>query len=412
MRVLPAVLVAVAVLTAGCGAPQPPAPPPVQPLPGTAQIWTRTEGWQQAPAMPAAAAQRRWSVPVPAGARTAANGTGVVVLAVPQGGGTRVDRLDLATGAPRWSVTVPGTDARVGLDGWARPVVTVEADTTTVLDAADGRVLWQAPRDQGDSVDALPDLLLVRSHTATTAVDRGTGARRWQVRHQIAPRDGALVVEDLAPTAGGPGTDGVADPATGEPRWTQQNPLFTDVTVVGDRFVRTADVEPGPDTVTAYDLATGAQRWTAEVDGIARAEVTPLDPDTLLVSGGGEVGLGAVAVSAVDGRVLWRTDRSPSTVLRLDGAPWAYREGDHAVTVLDGRTGAARQHQNAGSAVLAGGGIYVTDGVDVVANGLLDLAEHWRLPGVGDVYGLDPVPGGLVTVVGTAEPRTLAAYLT
>ncbi len=403
-------ILAAAALLAGCGAPVP-AAPPLQPLPAAAEIWTDGEGWQPVPTVPESAPPRRWSVPVPVGAETALDGSGVVVLAAPQGGSTRVERLDLATGMPRWSATVPGTAPQLSLRGHVRPVVVVEAGTVSVLDATDGRVLWQAPEDQGDSVDALPDLLLVRSLTGTTAVDRATGTRRWQVPRRIVPRDGALVIDGAADADTQLGIDGVADPATGAARWTQANPLFTDVTVVNDMFVRTADVEPGPDTVGAFDLATGTPRWSADVDGIGRAGVAPLDTGTLLISGGGGPGLGTAAVSVADGRVLWRAGRSPTGVLRLDGAPWAYVLDSGVGTVVDGRTGAARDHRTGGFAELAGGGWYTSDGGDVVATGLADLAEHWRIPGFGDLYGMDAVPGGIVAVIGRAEPRELVAHL-
>ncbi|ODU04859.1 MAG: hypothetical protein ABS81_08995 [Pseudonocardia sp. SCN 72-86] len=407
---------AVALALAGCGANSTdpaPAPPTAGPPPASAQVWSREEGFVDAPRVPAAEPVKHWAADVPVGAETAVSATGVVVRAVPDGDGTRVERLDLATGAVAWQGTAPGAPSQVTISGAAAPVVVVETGdprTVTVFDAADGRVLWQAPEDEGGLADALPDLLLVRAISRTTAIDRATGVRRWQVPYDVTARGGGLVVDGQADSATLSSVDGVADPATGQPLWTQTNPLFTDVTIVGGLFVRTADVEPGPDTVTAFDPATGVQRWTAAVDGIGRASVAPLADDTLLIAGGGGPGLGTVAVSATDGRVLWRADRPLATVLRLDGRTSVVQYDSYRVGIADARTGEVRTATTTGFADIAGGAFYTPDDQDVTATDLRDLAPRWRVAGVGDVYGMDAVPGGFVAVVGSAEPRSLVAY--
>lgn len=262
-------------------------------------------------------------------------------------------------------------------------------------------------RDRGDTVDALPDALLVRSFAETTAVDRTSGAERWRVPYDVTARPGGLVVQRSA--AGDTKTHGVADPATGAPRRTQDDPLSTDAHAPGDAYVRTAAVESGTDTVTLDDLATGAPRWTVPVPEIGRATVARLDPDTLLVSGDGS--RGSVALAVADGRQLWTTPTALVTPVRLDGAPLVVGFPERrSVVVADGRTGKTREATLRSTGRTVGAAVYTTDRGEVTATGLRDLRELWRVP-VGDVTDVDAVAGGFVAVVGRSGTRRLVGYL-
>jgi hypothetical protein len=235
------------------------------------------------------AGERRWVTSLDlrrdegVGAGRAALGAGVVVVPVDE---SRVVAIDRASGAERWSVSVPA----------------VRATAAGSDDAGTGIVLAS---DRGGRL---------------LAFEGQTGELRWSLELSDLPADGsplpAMWVRDgrvvVSWTTAGKGSRLlVADAATGTVAWQRDAPGWSGIPAVTTHAITLAEngevdgrrVVSG--TVTCLDLATGGIRWIRH----ARPDGAYL-PDLAAVAGRGLVAVldyrGTVrAFSLHDGRPMW-----------------------------------------------------------------------------------------------------------
>lgn len=380
--------------------------------------WDPVNGWQDLHAVPADPPTPAWDLAVDDGMNaTYWADADIVVDARRANGAVAVERIDIATGEPMWSVSVDlNGPLNLGLTPGNSAVV-VEADTPAfdvelaILDITDGRLIWQGPSDVGWT-SATDDLVIVEG----LAIDRASGDERWRYDYyNVTVRDGAVLAEvdnDI-----GDITDNyfaVLDPATGQERWRAPQPLFSDLHVIGKTVIVTYDNLDRPDEATAFDLATGAEQWRVELPPVGRAHVTPISDDLALVSAGGGVGDPGVAVLDVTtGAVVWQSsvDTEFSVGMELGGIPYIIVEDDDGYVVRDGTTGDRVTELELDEVNPVQGGVMGRDGDDVVMVGLPDGAEQWRITVSSDESFDDPIPGGFLTYRPDDEAYVLSGYL-
>lgn len=247
------------------------------------------------------------------------------------------------------------------------------------------------------------------------ALDARTGAPRWSrtlpllVQGQYLPGGNVLAHADLLLV---PGWDLFAlDRATGEVRWRYspqaEYPAAAGIALDGGRVF-----SPGAQRMHAVDAATGAPLWVADV---GERPFAPVAADGAVyfgtrarIAGSPVLGVGhAVALSAADGRVLWRTP--------LPGHPQFPNEGGanrpgalaHDLFIIAGRSGRVYgldrgtgqvRWEHVGATAYESG-VAVLDGVAVVAN--------LR----GDVEGLDAATGRRLwtTLLGSSVTTPIVA---
>jgi eukaryotic-like serine/threonine-protein kinase len=230
--------------------------------------------------------------------------------------------LDAATGAVRWTVSIPGFGGYpIAVDG---EDVYVDGPHLLALDRASGARRWELMignlSDGGYSRPAVDgDTVYVGGGDGRVyAVNRATGSTRWSTPVGAAGFSSAgptvsvagslvyAVSKDAEVTAFGDATVSghvrALDSATGEERWSQHvdglrafgsGPLVSGTTV----YVASS-------TLGAYDAATGVPRWTAPTGGTSLFSFTPpvLELGTVYVAGGdGRLH----AVDATSGRTIW-----------------------------------------------------------------------------------------------------------
>jgi tRNA A-37 threonylcarbamoyl transferase component Bud32/outer membrane protein assembly factor BamB len=284
--------------------------------------------------------------------------------------GQQLTLFDVASGAKRFSVTVPETvRAAATLDD--RAILDIGSGMLAV-DTAGGK-LWQQPPRRGtggprDGVAVTVDaghLLIQERYGGTvfvTLADPGTGLAVWTVSYDVPPPP--------LPPSGPPGDDGGPPPdgdgpppdgnrppppppelrdrlqarfagdlvalqtgqhlrisrlADGQGSWQQpfDRPV-SDVAVAGGRVIVAAD------QVTAHDLTTGAQQWNHQLRG-AQLAVTP---------GGAVVAASNTQLALLDpgSAVHWQVPLPPAMAVTMpDGLT---TDGNTAfLTVRDPRSG-------------------------------------------------------------------------
>jgi len=412
----------VAVVT-GCVSTVAPARPTGLPrLPAPSQVWDVEHGWVELPAAPATAPTERWRTPLAAGGRFAVDGvSGVIVVAEPGPTGTVVRRIDAGTGATTWTATAAaGNVTRVEVAGPPKaPVASVwvaapdGSTQLTVLDAADSRPLSQSLVADGTAfVSATAELVLIGTVQDTVGVDRATATQRWRSDREVHLQDGSLLIEDVTSK-----TYGVLDPATGTPRWERPRELFSDATITGDLVIVTQDQPGQTDSAAAYDLATGAPRWAApaRLPNVGWADVVGLTPATVLVEGG-EPGAFSAALDRDTGALRWQVPSVIAAVLTGGDAPLVLGRVDRRVAVFDGASGTTRataELANTLGPTIAGGVLYARDNNDVVALGLPDLVERWRVPGAAGADRTVPAAftAGFVAASTERGPGELVGFI-
>jgi outer membrane protein assembly factor BamB len=221
---------------------------------------------------------------------------GLLVANVDQVSHAKFVGLDPATGATRWTYSVPGGvfvgDAVLTDDG-GLAFRTGDTGMLTAIDASTGDVRWSRPVGDRESADALPSagsglVLYVDADHQVVALDSRSGAPRWQAPAGV---DGRVVVS---------GNVGVVVP----------------------------DVISGPTiTVVAHSLDTGAEVWRREL-----ADISGVYPDQagflLLDYRANTVKL----VRATAGTPLWQAQLRKFE--DLDLAPFGLRP-DGALAVLE-----------------------------------------------------------------------------
>jgi outer membrane protein assembly factor BamB len=201
----------------------------------------------------------------------------------------------------------------------------------------------------------------------------------------------------------------VLDPLSGSPVWEMARPFFSEISVVGDLLVLIEHRSGGNATVTGYDAATGAQRWRSHgVPTVGRPDVTWLGADAVLLRNGEPDGQ-TKALDRATGALRWTTPGLSQMVLAIGGEPVVIAADidpnvGYDVTLL-GANGSAittgALPVGSGDYIPADGALYVVTGDTVVAIGLPDLAERWRVPAATEVNAPpDAVDSGFVSRVG------------
>lgn len=244
-----------------------------------------------------------------------------LLLAVPEDGAVRVERVFPDGWETRWATTVPMARPSPGLrhDVWVEFVdglALVHGPTTAVVDVADGRVLasWTASAQEEAAVlDGAEVVATPGGFAAWSSAVDGTrlpeavwydrsGQPRSEFSGELAEppdADGSvpevlLVTPDEGRTLLALGADGGAE------LWRLS---LSDGHVVARRDG--AVVVATADAVTSYETLTGIERWTRHVDGLHPELAGVSDQGTLVVTAVRERRWTALAYRLVDGGLLW-----------------------------------------------------------------------------------------------------------
>lgn len=233
--------------------------------------------------------------------------------------------LDPATGAHRWTYSVPGDgflgDAVVTDDG-GLVLREAQAGKMTALDTSNGNVRWS--RDLGDprSSDDLPSVapglvLYVDAEGEMYALDSGTGAVRWQVPSGLSDPvlTGQVIVSN---NVGVVVPDAVTDSLpivahsldNGAVVWRRQLADIANVFADPAGFLF---VDYRADTVTLVRAESAGQIWKAQLNDIELSEEAPVTVQPA----------NAIAISERDAVAF--VDRDAGDVQRVsEGASTAY----------------------------------------------------------------------------------------
>ena len=281
----------------------------------------------------------------------------------------------------RWVAPPPSYVGMPAAD--SEEVVVTYGHSHVVLLDAGGRPRWTVDHRSVRDVAArlTPDAVLVPTEEGLVALDRATGATRWQAgigdrantpvvaggRAVVSTWDGSLVALDLAggrvawrvplpgvalgPAAGddrtvvttweaehGAGAGALAvDAATGRQRWAVP---FPEGGVSGPGLLAAADGErlvvllAGDIAAHALALDSGTERWSTPLEGAGSPEVVPLDAGGGAVLVGHRLG-GLVLLDGADGRVRWEASSDGAAVRGGPTGPGP--GGAYALPLEDGR---------------------------------------------------------------------------
>jgi outer membrane protein assembly factor BamB len=298
----------------------------------------------------------------------------------PSGGGPESGATESPARRWRWVAPPPSYVGMPAADD--EGVVVTYGHSHVVLLDAGGRPRWTVDHPSVRDVAArlTPDTVLVPTEDGLLALDRATGATRWEARigerantpvvagdrAVVSTWDGSLAAFDLAggrvawrvpipgvalgPAGGddsvvittweaehGAGAGALAvDPATGRQRWAVPLP---EGGVSGPGLLRTggerlAVVIAGDIAAHALALDSGTERWSTRLEGAGSPEVVPVD------AGGGTVLLGhrlggLVLLDGTDGRVRWEVSTDGVAVRGGPAGPGP--GGAYALPLDDGR---------------------------------------------------------------------------
>ncbi|MFG2148152.1 PQQ-binding-like beta-propeller repeat protein [Streptomyces sp. NPDC048696] len=306
-------------------------------------------GSEPAPAVGQEAAHRTpafkpWAVRLPGGSggnRTPACSLAGTALycAAP---GVTAARLDPADGRVLWSVTAQGAHARVADDGEPRVsgglvlVVPPGAGRLDALDPATGAVRWTRPVPPHASVRMDDRSVLLTGTGEVRCLDSATGKERWRGRPAAAaaqwvaaPGGAALYAVAVAEDAASSLVTAVA-PGTGKVLWTKRlsGALLPVGASAGSLSLLAADADSYTTAVVRLDTATRSARRTALAAPLDQAQAG-VDGDTVYVFGAGGA---LLAVDARAGVQRWRLETGAARASRpVAGGGRVY------VTGADGR---------------------------------------------------------------------------
>ena len=260
-------------------------------------------------------------------------------------------RARAATG-PIWDHAVRGGPWGLAADSKGAVVPMQEGDVLS-LDR-NGRMQWQSHLGEDEVVESTPALdhsaVLVGGSKLVTALDRASGAQRWQQPFDDDVTSVALA-GDLALAGDNAGTLAAFDAATGTRRWSVR---FDGRLWTAPRVDRRAGVVVATwhgstsSPVRVFDLATGALRWEAPTMGYTAAPVVHRGR-VFLASGDGQYHARVQARSLATGALAWETTVPGSFEQGIQpaaaGNDLAVVDHFGVVTVLDVRRGRIRwQH--------------------------------------------------------------------
>jgi outer membrane protein assembly factor BamB len=261
-----------------------------------------------------------------------------------------------STGDPLWfapfgftSLTAPAADAEaLFVAGWSvrnpRDRTANDAIGTVIaLDQRTGREIWRylAPA-RFDTVAVGATLVYVPSDRGLFALDRRTGAKRWQARFSPGAGESAVVAGDRVVFAGWEITSAergifALDAASGALAWRHELAASSSVragtaAVAGTMFVTSWESDPegsgvGAPALQAFEIASGAKRWTyrAGGSGLPSADVGSgwVSPPVIVADSvifgvavrdptlGAEKVDGLYAVDIASGQLLWHAATDP-----------------------------------------------------------------------------------------------------
>lgn len=219
--------------------------------------------------------------------------------------GSRLVRLD-ADGREIWNIPVMGSGIRAVPAVAGNVVMVADATTLQGRSTTDGRLLWQAPIADGESVlgaNGSGDPVLV-SHGALRQIASTTGSERWSRSMTVYGADvvgGALIVA-------GDSVLQRLDPANGAPVWSTPVSNASWLAAGGYDGTTFAVVRNReglqPPEVLRFDFASGAQTGAPSVPPVAQ----PIVGTTVFTGDGRGFGIGvtldaddfAIRVRAVD----------------------------------------------------------------------------------------------------------------
>lgn len=431
-RLAPAALVLVAgaaTLSTPAAASGPSAPPIIE-------RWSSELGWVELPSRPAEAPTPAWEATFERSVDTVVSVGDVIVVAERDAGGFVLTRIDPRTGSGQWEREVPADElaelelyiaqdgsvvlANVSQPDRGDPDEDVDAWSSAVLDAADGRPVWQL--DAGRIYDGhmFGDVVVLEGLDSISGVEVATGTRRWELdgfrTMRFDDEAGVAVVADGYDTILG------IDPQSGDELWTSRRDRW--IAGVGDT-VLAIDATDGGLAVDVIDVLTGQQADRVTVDGIERFEAAWSGGDDLVVIVGaaddstvstdlGDESSISVGIDLRSGVELWRSaEADPSRAVRVDGAIYLVDLSFTGTEIFDAATGemvsSAEISSETGDVYPDGPYVYHNVDGELRAASLPDLAEAWHvdlgdeshLAGDGNGFiwrYLIPIDGGFIAV--------------
>jgi outer membrane protein assembly factor BamB len=275
----------------------------------------------------------------------------------------RFDRLvgyDLATGATRWTYTVPGRDVLCAMSRRAADGVglighgaeTQPCNRVTAVDLTTGRALWEhGVSADGNSSSADADVIAVTDGTAAIQTSQAVMAVRL--------RDGTPLWQDKA-----------ADRCR-----------FANVAAGQDQVLTTVSCFNAVPLIRAFDAGTGHVRWTAKapIQGTA-ANLRPLSaaPAVVLIQESGQRGVSVVVSFDETGR--------PRASIPVDDGQRRLDVGDHGFRAAPTRDLVLQDGLLVAKAQMFGGRYRL------VGYGLDDGRLRWSVK-IGDVAAMQAEPG-------------------
>ena len=257
---------------------------------------------------------------------------------------------------PAWSTEI-GWPFSLGVQG-RDAVVTVGGNRVVALDAATGRERWRSDVPRVTHYEPALDAhtVLVSADDRLIALERGSGARRWEV--PVGEHAGGAVLtragtEPIALVTTERGLVAALDGGTGQALWSVQLPGdiwaapaagATATEAVGAVVWATAEGET-VNRLRVFDLATGVVNWESDVEAGATA---PVIHDGLvgLGEGNGNFAARVVARDVASGAERWSVPAPAS--FESGVTPGAGGDdvvvSDHfgTITLVDARAGTTR----------------------------------------------------------------------
>jgi outer membrane protein assembly factor BamB len=329
-----------------------------------------------------------------------------------------------ARAARSWSTPVDWPFS-LAVDGDAA-VVTASRNRVVSVDTTDGRQRWHAdlPHVTHHAPVLDGETALISAGDRFVALDRRTGARRWEASigdhaaGAVLTRSGADPIAVVTTERGGVAA---LDGRTGLARWSVQLPGDVWAAPTADALASLGAVVWSGDTdrLRVFDLATGAVRWEHAIDPGATA---PVIHAGLVVLGEGKGNFEARVVGRdlASGAERWSISApasfEPGLTPGADGGYVAVADHFGTVTLVDARTGTARWQTAVREPILDTRVLFTARSVALATYGgrivILDRRSGRivrRVDPGGFPVGIGASAGRLIFAVRLARPDRLAA---